>query len=45
MDSRSTSPMRGKGDSASPDGQKDTGLAVNIVILRVRERPRSASWE
>jgi phosphatidylserine decarboxylase len=33
--SRSTSPMRNKGDS-SPDGRKDTGLAVNVVILRVR---------
>lgn len=34
--SRSTSPMRNKGDSASPDGRKDSGLALNVVILRVR---------
>ncbi len=33
--SRSTSPMRSKGDSASPDGRRDNGLVLNVVILRV----------
>lgn len=34
--SRATSPMRNKGDSASPEGRRETGLVVNIVILRGR---------
>ena len=35
--SRSTSPMGTKGgDSASPEGRKDNGLVLNVVILRVR---------
>jgi hypothetical protein len=34
--SRSTSPMGTKGDAASPEGRKDTGLVLNVVILRVR---------
>ncbi|KAK4041763.1 phosphatidylserine decarboxylase-domain-containing protein [Parachaetomium inaequale] len=36
--SRSTSPMGTKGgDSASPEGRKDTGLVLNVVILRARD--------
>ncbi|KAK3946007.1 phosphatidylserine decarboxylase-domain-containing protein [Diplogelasinospora grovesii] len=35
--SRTTSPMREKGDSASPEGRKDTGLVLNIVILKARD--------
>ena len=34
--SRSASPMRAKGDPASPEGHKDSSLVVNVVILRVR---------
>ncbi|KAJ9141699.1 Phosphatidylserine decarboxylase proenzyme 2 [Pleurostoma richardsiae] len=34
--SRSASPMRSKGDSASPEGQHDTGLILNIVIIKAR---------
>ncbi|KAL2020916.1 hypothetical protein VTK56DRAFT_7803 [Thermocarpiscus australiensis] len=34
--SRSVSPMRSKGDSASPEGRKDSGLALSVVILRAR---------
>ena len=37
--SRSASPMtRNKGDSASPDGQADMGLVLNVNILRVRAK-------
>ncbi|KAH6649909.1 phosphatidylserine decarboxylase-domain-containing protein [Chaetomium tenue] len=35
--SRSTSPMGTKGDAASPEGRKDTGLVLNVVILRARD--------
>ncbi|KAK3899778.1 phosphatidylserine decarboxylase-domain-containing protein [Staphylotrichum tortipilum] len=35
--SRSTSPMRSKGDSASPDGRRDNGLVLSVVILRARD--------
>ncbi len=28
--------MRSKGDSASPEGRRDTGLVLNIVIMRAR---------
>ncbi|KAK0728495.1 phosphatidylserine decarboxylase-domain-containing protein [Lasiosphaeria miniovina] len=35
--SRSASPMRSKGDSASPEGRKDTGLALDVNILRARD--------
>lgn len=34
--SRSTSPMRNKGDAPSLEGRADSGLALNVVILRVR---------
>ncbi|KAH8893211.1 hypothetical protein GQ53DRAFT_780694 [Thozetella sp. PMI_491] len=34
--SRTASPMRSKGDSASPEGRKDTGLVLNVVIMRAR---------
>ncbi|KAL8357344.1 hypothetical protein RB598_002265 [Gaeumannomyces tritici] len=34
--SRSVSPMRNKGDSASPEGRRETGLILNIVIMRAR---------
>ncbi|KAH6630926.1 phosphatidylserine decarboxylase-domain-containing protein [Chaetomium sp. MPI-SDFR-AT-0129] len=34
--SRSTSPMGSKGDIASPEGRKDTGLVLNVVIMRAR---------
>ncbi|KAK3685754.1 phosphatidylserine decarboxylase-domain-containing protein [Podospora appendiculata] len=34
--SRSASPMRSKGDSASPEGRKDTGLVLNVTIIRAR---------
>ncbi|ELQ37230.1 phosphatidylserine decarboxylase [Pyricularia oryzae] len=34
--SRAPSPMRNKGDSASPEGRRETGLVLNIVILRGR---------
>ncbi|KAK3325811.1 phosphatidylserine decarboxylase-domain-containing protein [Apodospora peruviana] len=34
--SRSASPMRSKGDSASPEGRKDTSLVLNIGILKAR---------
>jgi len=34
--------MRSKGDSASPEGQHDTGLILNIVIIKVRAQlPRT----
>ncbi|KAK4168837.1 phosphatidylserine decarboxylase-domain-containing protein [Cladorrhinum sp. PSN259] len=35
--SRSASPMRGKGDSASPEGLKENGLVVHIAILKARD--------
>ncbi|KAK3378095.1 phosphatidylserine decarboxylase-domain-containing protein [Podospora didyma] len=35
--SRSASPMRSKGDSASPEGRKETGLVLNVVILKARD--------
>ena len=35
--SRNASPMRNKGDSASPEGRRDTGLVLNAVILRARD--------
>ncbi|KAK4148613.1 phosphatidylserine decarboxylase-domain-containing protein, partial [Chaetomidium leptoderma] len=35
--SRSTSPMGTKGDLASLEGRKDTGLVLNVVILRARD--------
>jgi len=28
--------MGTKGDAAGPEGRKDTGLVLNVVILRVR---------
>ncbi|KAF3760944.1 hypothetical protein M406DRAFT_268734 [Cryphonectria parasitica EP155] len=34
--SRAASPMRNKGDSASPEGRRETGLVLNTVILRAR---------
>ncbi|SPQ22080.1 52e609c5-0146-48e8-b2d6-0625e77bde05 [Thermothielavioides terrestris] len=34
--SRSSSPMRSKGDTPSPEGRPDSGLALNVVILRAR---------
>lgn len=34
--SRSTSPMGTKGDLASPDGLKDSGLILKVVVIRVR---------
>ncbi|KAK3328364.1 phosphatidylserine decarboxylase-domain-containing protein [Cercophora scortea] len=34
--SRNASPMRSKEDSASPEGRKDTGLVLNVTILRAR---------
>ncbi|KAK5658527.1 hypothetical protein OQA88_1919 [Cercophora sp. LCS_1] len=35
--SRNASPMRSKGDSASPEGRKDNGLALSVHILRARD--------
>ncbi|KAK4462040.1 phosphatidylserine decarboxylase-domain-containing protein [Cladorrhinum samala] len=35
--SRSASPMRSKGDSASPEGLKENGLVVHIAILKARD--------
>jgi len=35
--SRSTSPMGAKGDAASPEGRKDNGLVLNVVIMRARD--------
>ncbi|KAK3988297.1 phosphatidylserine decarboxylase-domain-containing protein [Cladorrhinum sp. PSN332] len=35
--SRSASPMRSKGDSASPEGLKENGLVVHVSILRARD--------
>ena len=35
--SRNVSPMRNKGDSASPEGRRDTGLVLSVVILRARD--------
>lgn len=35
--SRSASPMRSKGDSASPEGLKESGLVVHIAILKARD--------
>ncbi|KAK0668965.1 phosphatidylserine decarboxylase-domain-containing protein [Cercophora samala] len=35
--SRSASPMRSKGDSASPEGRRETGLVVQISILRAKD--------
>ncbi|KAK3360116.1 phosphatidylserine decarboxylase-domain-containing protein [Lasiosphaeria hispida] len=35
--SRSASPMGSKGDSASPEGRKETGLVLSVVILRARD--------
>ncbi|KAK3501504.1 phosphatidylserine decarboxylase-domain-containing protein [Neurospora crassa] len=34
--SRSTSPMRSKGDSASPEGRRDTGLVLDVKIIQAR---------
>ncbi|KAJ0107160.1 hypothetical protein J7T55_014690 [Diaporthe amygdali] len=34
--SRNASPMRNKGDSASPEGRRETGLMLNTVILKAR---------
>ncbi|KAK4217164.1 phosphatidylserine decarboxylase-domain-containing protein [Rhypophila decipiens] len=34
--SRTSSPMRSKGDSASPEGRRDSGLVLNIGILKAR---------
>jgi phosphatidylserine decarboxylase len=44
--SRSTSPMATQGDLSSPDGLKDTGLVLKVVILRVRAARllRLRSW-
>jgi phosphatidylserine decarboxylase len=36
FNSRSTSPMATQADLANPDGLKDTGLVLKVVILRVR---------
>ncbi|KAK4104102.1 hypothetical protein N658DRAFT_242298 [Parathielavia hyrcaniae] len=33
----SESPMGGKGDTATPEGRKDTGLVVKVAILRARD--------
>jgi len=33
--SRNASPMRSKGDSASPEGRKETGLVLGVVVIRV----------
>lgn len=35
--SRTASPMRGKGDSGSPEGGVDTGLVLTVVILKARD--------
>ncbi|KAK4452315.1 phosphatidylserine decarboxylase-domain-containing protein [Podospora aff. communis PSN243] len=35
--SRNVSPMRSKGDSASPEGRKDTGLVLAVAVLRARD--------
>ncbi|KAK4657863.1 phosphatidylserine decarboxylase [Podospora pseudocomata] len=35
--SRSASPMRSKGDSASPEGRRETGLVVQVSILRAKD--------
>ncbi|KAK4225352.1 phosphatidylserine decarboxylase-domain-containing protein [Podospora fimiseda] len=35
--SRSASPMRSKGDSASPEGRKENGLVVHVSILKARD--------
>ncbi|CCC10112.1 unnamed protein product [Sordaria macrospora k-hell] len=34
--SRSASPMRSKGDSASPEGRRDTGLVLDVKIIQAR---------
>ncbi|KAK3403478.1 phosphatidylserine decarboxylase-domain-containing protein [Sordaria brevicollis] len=34
--SRSASPMRSKGDSASPEGRRDTGLCLDVKIIQAR---------
>ncbi|KAI3391382.1 hypothetical protein diail_7468 [Diaporthe ilicicola] len=34
--SRNASPMRSKGDSASPEGRRETGLMLSTVILKAR---------
>lgn len=33
--SRTGSPMRSKGDSASPEGRRETGLVLSVGILKV----------
>lgn len=33
--SRTASPMRSKGDSASPEGRRETGLVLSVGILKV----------
>ncbi|KAK0614134.1 phosphatidylserine decarboxylase-domain-containing protein [Immersiella caudata] len=35
--SRNVSPMRSKGDSASPEGCKETGLVLAVAVLRARD--------
>ncbi|KAK1754667.1 hypothetical protein QBC47DRAFT_223476 [Echria macrotheca] len=34
---RTASPMRSKGDSASPEGRRETALVLNVVIIRARD--------
>lgn len=36
--SRTGSPMRSKGDSASPEGRRETGLVLSVGILKVGYR-------
>ncbi|KAK4191559.1 phosphatidylserine decarboxylase-domain-containing protein [Podospora australis] len=35
--SRSASPMRSKGESASPEGRRENGLVVQVAILRAKD--------